>query len=129
MDVMSAAARIVILVALSAVALASGARAQADFAGKTLTIIASFEAGGPYDFYARLIARHLGAHLPGTPNVIVQNMPGAGGLRGANYLYNVAAQGRHRDGRGFADCRGGAGARHHARHPIRRATNTPGSAA
>jgi tripartite-type tricarboxylate transporter receptor subunit TctC len=73
---------------------ASSAQAEpaADFSGKTLTIIASFEAGGPYDFYARLIARHLGAHLPGTPNVIVQNMPGAGGLRGANYLYNVAAK-------------------------------------
>jgi tripartite-type tricarboxylate transporter receptor subunit TctC len=72
----------------------SSAQAEpaADFAGKTLTIIASFEAGGPYDFYARMIARHIGAHLPGTPNVIVQNMPGAGGLRGANYLYNVAAK-------------------------------------
>jgi tripartite-type tricarboxylate transporter receptor subunit TctC len=62
-----------------------------DFKGKTVTVIASFEAGGPYDFYSRLVARFLGAHLPGNPNVIVQNMPGAGGLRGANYLYNVAA--------------------------------------
>jgi len=62
-----------------------------EFKGKTVTVIASFEAGGPYDFYSRLVARFLGAHLPGTPNVIVQNMPGAGGLRGANYLYNVAA--------------------------------------
>src|SRR4029077_11252242 len=41
---------------------------------------------------SRLIARHIGAHLPGSPNVVVQNMPGAGGLRGANYLYNVAAR-------------------------------------
>src|SRR3954468_7410810 len=62
-----------------------------DFKGKTVTVIASFEAGGPYDFYSRLVARFLGAHLPGNPNVTVQNMPGAGGLRGANYLYNVAA--------------------------------------
>jgi tripartite-type tricarboxylate transporter receptor subunit TctC len=61
-----------------------------DFSGKTVTVIACFEAGGPYDFYARLIARHIGVHLPGKPNVIVQNMPGAGGLRGANYIYNVA---------------------------------------
>ena len=68
------------------------ARAQDDFRGKTITIVASFEAGGPYDFYSRLIARHLGAHLPGAPAVVVQNMPGAGGLRGANYLYNVAAR-------------------------------------
>ncbi len=63
-----------------------------DFHGKTVTIISSFEAGGPYDFYSRLVGRHIGAHLPGNPNVIVQNMPGAGGLRGANYLYNVAAK-------------------------------------
>ena len=80
--------------ALVAASLAPGghARAQDDFRGKTITIVASFEAGGPYDFYSRLIARHLGAHLPGAPAVIVQNMPGAGGLRGANYLYNVAAR-------------------------------------
>src|ERR1043166_3321040 len=64
--------------------------AQEDFRGKTITIIASFEAGGPYDFYSRLVARHLGSHLPGNPAVVVQNMPGAGGLRGANYVYNVA---------------------------------------
>ncbi len=69
-----------------------GADVGADFRGKTITIVASFEAGGPYDFYSRLVARHLGGHLPGNPAVIVQNMPGAGGLRGANYLYNVAAR-------------------------------------
>src|SRR3954471_6480172 len=63
-----------------------------DFRGKTITVISSFEAGGPYDFYSRLIGRHIGGDLPGNPNVIVQNMPGAGGLRGANYLYNVAAK-------------------------------------
>ena len=74
--------------------IASAARAQdgPDFRGKTVTIIASFEAGGPYDFYSRLVARYLGAHLPGHPAIVVQNMPGAGGLRGANYLYNVAAR-------------------------------------
>jgi tripartite-type tricarboxylate transporter receptor subunit TctC len=63
-----------------------------DFRGRTLTVIASFEAGGPYDYYSRLIAGHIGAHLPGSPAVVVQNMPGAGGLRGANYLYNIAAR-------------------------------------
>jgi tripartite-type tricarboxylate transporter receptor subunit TctC len=82
----TAAAAIAALM-LPPAALAQGA---ADFSGKTVTIIASFEAGGPYDFYARLIGRHIGAHIPGKPNVIVQNMPGAGGLRGANYIYNVA---------------------------------------
>jgi tripartite-type tricarboxylate transporter receptor subunit TctC len=61
-----------------------------DFRGKTVTLVASFEAGGPYDFYTRLVARYMGPHLPGSPNVIVQNMPGAGGLRGANFMFNVA---------------------------------------
>jgi tripartite-type tricarboxylate transporter receptor subunit TctC len=78
------------LAAAVILALGCEAHAQEDFRGKTLTVVASFEAGGPYDFYSRLIARHLGVHLPGQPAVVVQNMPGAGGLRGANYLYNVA---------------------------------------
>src|SRR5436190_2373459 len=81
-----------VLAAFVLVAGATRAQEVVDFKGKTVTIIASFEAGGPYDFYSRLIARHLGAHLPGNPAVVVQNMPGAGGLRGANYLYNVAAR-------------------------------------
>src|SRR5262245_9845428 len=88
-----ARARLAFALVLVALALTSAgsARAQNEFRGKTITIVASFEAGGPYDFYGRLIARHLGAHLPGSPAVVVQNMPGAGGLRGANYLYKVAA--------------------------------------
>jgi tripartite-type tricarboxylate transporter receptor subunit TctC len=79
------------LAVLSAVA--GIARAQADaklFAGKTITIIVSYSAGGGYDFYGRLVARHLGKYLDGNPTVIVKNMSGAGGLAGANYLYNVA---------------------------------------
>jgi tripartite-type tricarboxylate transporter receptor subunit TctC len=81
-------------VALALALLPSGAAAEelADYKGKTITIVASFEAGGPYDFYARLVGRYIGPHLPGSPAVVVQNMPGAGGLRGANYLYNVAAR-------------------------------------
>lgn len=49
-----------------------------------------FSPGGAYDLYARVLGRHIGAHLPGNPTVVVQNMPGAGGLRAANYLYQVA---------------------------------------
>ncbi len=75
-----------------AVTPAVGAEEPVDFKGKTVTFIASFEAGGPYDFYTRLVARHIGPHLPGNPTVVTQNMPGAGGLRGANYLYNIAAR-------------------------------------
>jgi tripartite-type tricarboxylate transporter receptor subunit TctC len=87
-----ARARLACALVAASLAPVGHARAQDDFRGRTITIVASFEAGGPYDFYSRLIARHLGAHLPGAPAVIVQNMPGAGGLRGANYLYNVAAR-------------------------------------
>jgi len=79
-------------VALLLIAHTACAQDGPDFRGKTITLIASFEAGGPYDFYSRLVARYLGAHLPGQPAVVVQNMPGAGGLRGANYLYNVVAR-------------------------------------
>jgi len=60
--------------------------------GKYITMIISYGTGGGYDIYGRLVARHLGDHLPGTPKVIVKNMPGAGGLSGANFLYNVAAK-------------------------------------
>jgi tripartite-type tricarboxylate transporter receptor subunit TctC len=64
--------------------------AEASFAGKTVTIYVGYTAGGSYDLYGRLIARHLGQHLPGRPAVVVQNMPGAGSLKAANYLYEVA---------------------------------------
>ena len=62
------------------------------FAARSVTVLIAFEPGGSYDVYGRLVARFLGAHLPGKPNVIVQNMPGAGGLIGANNLYEVAAR-------------------------------------
>lgn len=70
---------------------ASLAASVADFyRGKQLTLIVGFGPGGGYDAYARLLARHIGAHIPGSPNVVVQNKPGAGSLVAANYLYNVA---------------------------------------
>jgi tripartite-type tricarboxylate transporter receptor subunit TctC len=70
---------------------AGAARAQTvDFAGKTITIYVGYTAGGSYDLYGRLVGRHLGAHLPGRPTVVVENMPGAGSLKAANYLYKVA---------------------------------------
>lgn len=55
-----------------------------------LRIIVGYDNGGGYDVYARILARHLGRHLPGNPSVIVQNMPGAGSLVAVNYLYNLA---------------------------------------
>ena len=80
--------------ALAALVLAfAGARAEpvADFyKGKQVSLIVGYGSGGGYDVYGRLFARHLGRHIPGAPNVIVQNMPGAGSLRAVNYLYNSA---------------------------------------
>ena len=71
---------------------AASAQTPADFAGKTVTIVSSFGPGGGYTTYAQLVARHLGAHLPGRPAVITKTMPGAGGLAGTNYLFNAAAR-------------------------------------
>jgi tripartite-type tricarboxylate transporter receptor subunit TctC len=60
------------------------------FNGKTMRIIVGFSAGGGYDTYARLIARHMTRHIPGNPTIVVENMPGAGGLITANHLYKAA---------------------------------------
>ena len=57
---------------------------------KTIRIIVGFTSGGLYDQYARLLARHMGKYIPGNPNIIVQNMPGAGSLTSTNYVYSVA---------------------------------------
>jgi tripartite-type tricarboxylate transporter receptor subunit TctC len=69
------------------------ANAADDFyKGKQLYLIVGTDTGAGYDYYARLLSRHLPKHIPGNPRVIVQNMPGAGGLRAANHLYNIAAK-------------------------------------
>jgi len=60
------------------------------FKGKTIKIIVGFSAGGGYDTYARLIARHMGSHVPGNPTIVVDNMTGAGSLIAANHVYKVA---------------------------------------
>jgi tripartite-type tricarboxylate transporter receptor subunit TctC len=60
------------------------------YKGKTITIVVGFGPGGGYDLYARVIARHIGKHIPGNPNVIVQNMAGAGSMRAANFVYSAA---------------------------------------
>ena len=87
--------RSLLLVGGALLSLASVGFAQepADFyRGKTITLVVSTSSGGDYDTRARLLARHMTRHIPGAPKFVVQNMPGAGGLRGANWLYNVAAQ-------------------------------------
>jgi tripartite-type tricarboxylate transporter receptor subunit TctC len=79
-------------VALLAALPASTALAQspADFyRGKSIELYVNVSVGGGYDLYARMVARHLGKHLPGHPTIVPQNMPGGGGMRLANWLYNV----------------------------------------
>ncbi len=81
--------------AVFALAAASGAQAQdvaSFYRGKTIQVICGFGAGGGYDLYARLIARHIGKHIPGQPNAVVQNMVGAGSVRASNHVFAVAPQ-------------------------------------
>ncbi len=74
--------------ALSAASVPAKADAVTDFyKGKNVQLIVGYGPGGGYDIYARLIARFIGKHLPGAPTVVIQNMPGAGSLRAANYIY------------------------------------------
>jgi Tripartite tricarboxylate transporter family receptor len=79
--------------ALQALASAGQADAISDFyASKRITMIVPTTAGGGYDVPARALARHFGDHMPGHPTIVVENMPGAGGKRAINYVYNVAAR-------------------------------------
>jgi tripartite-type tricarboxylate transporter receptor subunit TctC len=67
------------------------AQSPADFyKGKNVDLYIGYSVGGAYDLYARMLARHMGKHIPGNPNVLPKNMEGAGSLRLANWLYNVA---------------------------------------
>lgn len=69
----------------------SALQAQTPFyQGKTITIVVPTKAGDLYDTYPRLLAEHMPKYIPGKPNIIVQNMPGASSLIAANYVYNVA---------------------------------------
>jgi tripartite-type tricarboxylate transporter receptor subunit TctC len=64
--------------------------AERFYQGRALNMVIGFDVGGGYDLYARLAARHLSRHVAGKPNVVAQNMPGAGGLTAMNHLYKVA---------------------------------------
>jgi tripartite-type tricarboxylate transporter receptor subunit TctC len=78
--------------ALAAWFIAAAVHAQTTpfYKDKTIRIIVGFTSGGLYDQYARILARQMGKHIPGNPNIIVQNMPGAGSLSATNYVYGVA---------------------------------------
>jgi tripartite-type tricarboxylate transporter receptor subunit TctC len=86
------------LAVTAALAVASGIAVPAPHADavaqfymdRQINLVVGYGPGGGYDIYARALARHLGRYIPGNPNVVVQNMPGAGSLRAVNYLYNIA---------------------------------------
>jgi len=76
-------------------ALAAASPAQADpiadfYHGKTINLVVGTSPGNDYDFRGRLIARHMGRHIPGEPTIASQNMPGAGGIKAANYMTSIA---------------------------------------
>src|SRR5215469_8839211 len=60
------------------------------YSGKSINLLIGFTAGGGYDLYGRTLARYMGRYVPGNPNIVPQNMPGAGSLKVVNYLYNAA---------------------------------------
>jgi tripartite-type tricarboxylate transporter receptor subunit TctC len=77
--------------ALMACAGAAQAQSVAEFyRGRNINLYIGYSVGGGYDTYARVLARHMGRHIPGNPSILPQNMPGAGSLRSVNFLYNAA---------------------------------------
>lgn len=80
-----------LLIPLSLLTLATAVWAQAPFyQGKTIRVVVGYTPGGTNDLWARVIAQHMGKYIPGNPNFIVQNMPGAGSMIAANHVYGVA---------------------------------------
>src|SRR5580704_13126712 len=101
--------------AFGALGIAAGAMAQGDtaaradpiadfYSGKNVQLVIGYAPGGGYDIYARALARHMARHIPGNPSIVVQNMPGAGSIKAANYLYNIAPK----DGSAFGGFSRGA---------------------
>ncbi|MCC6888552.1 MAG: hypothetical protein IT536_08470 [Hyphomicrobiales bacterium] len=103
------ASALIVAASVAAATAAPTQRAQAQpvapfYAGKTVHLVIGYAPGGGYDLYARTLARHIGRHIPGQPHVVVQNMPGAGSLKAANFLYTIAP----RDGTTFGGFSRGA---------------------
>lgn len=83
------------ILAITSLTVSSFVTAPADelsdfYSGNRVTIIVPTSAGGGYDLPARVLARHIGRHIPGNPTIVVQNMPGAGGKRAINHVHNAA---------------------------------------
>lgn len=83
-------ATILLAIAALGIALTAAPAGESFYQGKTISLIVGSNASGGYDGYGRLLARHLGQHIPGHPGIVVQNMPGANGVRAASHLYSVA---------------------------------------
>src|SRR5213593_1463330 len=81
---------IALLVALAAVSPAQADPVADFYRGKTINLVVGTSAGNDYDFRGRLIARHIGRHIPGEPAIVPRNMPGAGGVNAANWLATIA---------------------------------------
>src|ERR1700680_4227194 len=84
-----------LLPTLAVILAATASPAHADSAedfykGRTITVLIGYSPGGSYDAAGRVLARHMGRHIPGNPSLVPQNMPGAGTLNLVNYLYNVS---------------------------------------
>jgi tripartite-type tricarboxylate transporter receptor subunit TctC len=85
--------RPILFIALALAALSTPASAESVdqfYAGRSISLVIGFAPGGGYDIYARLLARHMGNHIPGHPKIVPQNMPGAGSLRAAQFVYSAA---------------------------------------
>ena len=76
--------------ALAALLSAATPASAQDFAGKTIDLLVGAPPGGGYDIYARVVARHFGRNIPGQPNIVVKNMPGAGSAKAAQFIANMA---------------------------------------
>jgi tripartite-type tricarboxylate transporter receptor subunit TctC len=78
------------LLALSMTQPARSAGVEEFYKGKTISLVIGYSVGGGYDLYARLLARHMGKHIPGRPTIVPQNLTGAGSLRAATFIYSAA---------------------------------------
>ena len=88
----AAAISALLALSLSGVAHAQEQSVEEFYRGKVVSLYIGFSVGGGYDTYGRIVARHIGKHIPGNPTVVPVNMEGAGSLKLANWLYNAAPQ-------------------------------------
>ncbi len=89
-DMRRSSGLIALLFGVASIWPASATAQEPFFKGKTIALVIGSNASGGYDGYGRLLARHMGRHIPGNPSFVVQNMPGANGVRAASHVYSVA---------------------------------------